>query len=136
VPVRPTITGISTIGTAGQSVRLIGTGFQWGSQVLVDGTPLLATAVTKLAADGTALTVALPGHAAGITTLAVLNPGGLTSVATGNLTYVAPSPLPPPLPTAPAGKTPPTPLPAPRASGSPPTGTAGNGTPAPLPSHR
>jgi fibronectin-binding autotransporter adhesin len=136
VPVRPTITGISTIGTAGQSVRLIGTGFQWGSQVLVDGTPLLATAVTKLAADGTALTVALPGHAAGTATLAVRNPGGLTSVATGNLTYVAPSPPPPPSPTAPAGKTPPTPLPAPRASGSPPTGTAGNGTPAPLPSHR
>ena len=67
VPVRPTVTSAYTIGTAGQSVRLIGTGFQRGSQVLVDGVPLPATAVTKLAADGAALTVALPGHAAGTT---------------------------------------------------------------------
>ncbi|MDQ2783404.1 MAG: IPT/TIG domain-containing protein [Chloroflexota bacterium] len=133
VPVRATVTGMYAVGTAGQTIRLTGTGFQRGSQVLVDGTPLLASAVTKLAPDGTALTVALPSHVAGAVTLTVANPGGLTSAATGNLTYQTPTSLPPPrLTTTPIpGKTPP-PLPSPRSTVAPAPG----GPPRPLPPSR
>jgi hypothetical protein len=136
VPVQPAVTGAFTIGTAGQTVRITGTGFQSGSRVLVAGTPLPAGAVTNLAADGTALTVALPAHAAGAVTLAVANPGGLTSAATGNLTYTMPNSLPQAKPTAPVGTTPPASLPAPRANGSSPTGASGNSNPRPLPTLR
>ncbi len=96
VPVQPTITGSYRVGTGGQAITLTGTGFQRGSVVSVGGVTLPASAVTNLADNGTSLTVTLPMHAAGVVTLVVTNPGNLTSVATGNLTYVTPNATPAP----------------------------------------
>jgi len=96
VPVQPTITGSYRVGTSGQAITLTGTGFQRGSVVSVGGVTLPASAVTNLADNGTSLTVTLPMHAAGVVTLVVTNPGNLTSVATGNLTYVTPNATPAP----------------------------------------
>jgi len=99
-PVVPAVAGNYRAGTGGQSLRIAGTGFQRGSLIRVDSVTLPAGAVTGIADDGTNITVTLPAHTAGVVTLAILNPGNLTSPALSNLTVAMPATQPIPAATA------------------------------------
>jgi YD repeat-containing protein len=74
-----------TTGASGVIVR--GAGFDAGVMVLVDGTPLPPASVTVL--DATTLSVTMPPHAAGRSTVAVQVAGGATLQAV--FTYYAPA---------------------------------------------
>jgi hypothetical protein len=73
------------VGVNGGAVTLQGTGLSQGLSVVAGGSP-----ATPVAATGTYLTVAVPGHADGVQSISVSDPvsGGSTTM-TGALTYGA-----------------------------------------------
>jgi hypothetical protein len=125
VPVTPTLQPAQT-GTAGQRLVFTGAGFQTGTSVTVNG----ASLPISVAADGQSFTATVPAHAPGTVPVVVTNPGA-GHTATGNLTYAAVSPLPPPQPGS-GAVTAPNALPTPRPTSAPAPG----GSPNPLPPSR
>jgi hypothetical protein len=75
----------STLGVA--LVRILGTGFQVGATVTLDGD---ATSVTVV--SSTAITATAPAHAAGTVDVVVTNPGGQSGRLTEGFTYVVDQP--------------------------------------------
>jgi hypothetical protein len=75
----------TTIPTSGGTVTLVGTGFQPGLTLTVDGA---SAPVTNVTADGTALTAIIPAHLPGAVTASVSEPIFVPSPVATTLTYV------------------------------------------------
>lgn len=115
----------------GNSITLTGIGFGTAAdtQVLIDGVAIPAVAIIRI--SPTAITVVAPSHAAGTVTITVRVAGTLAA-GTVPYRYGPVTPLPQPLPTAPAAS-PVAPLPQSRPIGPPPGGPTAAPLPAPRP---
>ena len=78
------VTGATTVPTTGGYVKITGSGFVSGAQVLVDETP--ATSVAFV--DSTTLQVAVPAKTAGTYFVYVVNPDGGFTIAVNAITYL------------------------------------------------
>jgi IPT/TIG domain len=118
----------ATVG--GTSATITGTGFQAGASVTLGGVAATNIAVN---AGGTAITLLIPRHAAGVVAVVVTNPDGQGATLPSSFTYETVKALPPARPPATAGgATPPSALPPPRPGGAP----TGGMPPNPLPPKR
>jgi hypothetical protein len=87
----PTVTSISPatgLTTGGLSVTITGSNFLSGATVTLGGTAATSVSVTS----STQITAKTPAHAAGVVSVIVTDPGGLTGPLTNGFTYTNPAP--------------------------------------------